>query len=104
MLRDLSALRLSRKVADQAGLGAGERWSNLRGAMTVPTRHTSTVCGAVVVLVDDVVTSGATLAEAGRALRCAGASDVVAVTLAATHRRRAGPSAGLDHALAGEAV
>ncbi len=103
-LQDLPALSLSRRVADQAGLGAGERWSNLRGAMTVPTRHTATVRGAVVVVVDDVVTSGATLAEAGRALRCAGAADVVAVTLAATRRRRAGASTGLDHALAGDAV
>lgn len=87
MLADLPALRLSRRVADQAGLGARERWTNLRGSMVVRHRHTASVRGGVVVLVDDVVTSGATLAEAGRALRAAGAADVVAVTLAATHRR-----------------
>lgn len=82
----LPALRLSRAVADQAGLGARERGDNLNGAMTVAARHTSSVDGALAVVVDDIVTTGATLSEAARALRAAGAADVVAVTLAATHR------------------
>lgn len=82
----LPALGLSRAVADQAGLGARERGANLRGAMTVSARHTASVDGALAVVVDDVVTTGATLSEAARALRAAGAADVVAVTLAATHR------------------
>lgn len=104
VLQDLPALRLSRAVADQAGLGTRERRTNLRGAMAVAARHTVSVRGAVIVLVDDVVTSGATLAEAGRALREAGAADVVAATLAATHRRHRSNFERLDEAFVGDPV
>lgn len=100
----LPALRMSRVVADQAGLGARERSTNLRGAMTVTTRHTDAVRRSVVVVVDDVVTSGATLAEAARALRAAGAADVLALTLAATPRRAGREQRGLDTAHVSGAV
>jgi predicted amidophosphoribosyltransferase len=49
---------------------------------------------ARVLLVDDVVTSGATLAAAARALRAAGAVEVHAVVAARTPARRA-PTAGV---------
>ena len=51
-----------------------ERRTNLRGALAVRPRAARLVRGAVVVVVDDVVTTGATLGEASRALRRAGAS------------------------------
>lgn len=100
----LPALRMSRVVADQAGLGARQRSANLRGAMTVSTRHTAAVRSSVVVVVDDVVTTGATLAEAARALAAAGAADVVAVTLAATPRRPRRGQRGLDPSAVIDAV
>ncbi|MFB6618081.1 ComF family protein [Streptomyces sp. NPDC085524] len=65
-------LRLRRAVADQAGLGAGQRRENLAGALEVRRGGVRAVAGAAVVLVDDLVTTGATLAEAARALREAG--------------------------------
>ena len=77
-------LRPARVVADQAGLDATGRAVNLRGAF-VARRD---LLGVQVVVVDDVVTSGATLAEATRSLTRAGAVVIGAATVAATRRKR----------------
>ena len=81
------ALRLRRRVADQAGLGHIQRAENLERAIEVQRRWRASVQGVNVLLVDDVLTTGATLMEAARALRSAGASHVAAATVAATQRR-----------------
>ena len=80
-------LRLDRDVADQARLGARQRAANLAGAMTVPRGLATLVAGERVLVVDDVVTTGATLVEAARALRAVGAEVVGAAVVAATARR-----------------
>lgn len=76
-------LRLTRQPRDQSGLGAAERRGNLDGALACarPPR------GAVVI-VDDIVTTGATIAEAARALRQSGCGEPRAAALAATPRSR----------------
>ncbi|MET9322963.1 ComF family protein [Streptomyces sp. NPDC003038] len=65
-------LRLRRAVADQAGLGARQRRENLAGALAVCRDGARLTDGAALVLVDDLITTGATLAEAARAVRAAG--------------------------------
>jgi predicted amidophosphoribosyltransferase len=75
-----------RQVADQAALSSTRRAANLRGALSA----SGAAGGALCVPVDDILTTGATLAEAARALRAAGARVPLAVTVAAT-RRRGGP-------------
>ncbi len=80
----LPVLEQQRGVRDQSGLDSAQRASNLAGAVRVPTSWASYVRGRPCLLVDDVVTTGATLLESARALRAAGGGPVVAVTLAAT--------------------
>lgn len=80
----VALLASGRVVADQAGLGAAGRAANLEGALHARRR----LDGLTVVVVDDVVTTGASLTEAARALSAAGARVHGAATVAATGRRR----------------
>lgn len=80
----LPALTYRRRVADQAGLGRGARAENMDGALAVRASSARLLGERPVVLLDDVLTSGATLAEAARALRAAGNAPVGAAVLAAT--------------------
>jgi predicted amidophosphoribosyltransferase len=77
------ALRLVRTPADSAGLGLRQRAANVDHAMTA--RRPRAPASAIVL--DDVVTTGATLREAARALRAAGWPVLGAAVLAATPRR-----------------
>jgi predicted amidophosphoribosyltransferase len=81
------ALRLRRRVADQAGLDHRQRATNVEFAMQVQPRWRASIHGVTCLLVDDVQTTGATLVEAARALLAGGAEHVVAATVAATQRR-----------------
>ncbi len=68
----------------QATLGRTERLHNLRGAFTVQKSALAQLQGQRVALVDDVMTTGATAAEASRTLLRAGASAVEVWALART--------------------
>ncbi|GAB3397071.1 ComF family protein [Schumannella luteola] len=79
-LRTRSLLRVAPRSARQKQLGVDKRAENLRGAMRAP----GSLAGCRLVLVDDVVTTGATLLEAARAAREAGAEVVGAIAVAST--------------------
>jgi predicted amidophosphoribosyltransferase len=67
-VRLADALVVVRRPADQAGLTAGERAANLAGAFGVRSRWAERLTDQPILLVDDVLTTGSTLAEAARAL------------------------------------
>ena len=64
----------------QAGLRREERWSNMRGAFAC----TEPLQGARILLVDDVLTTGASLSACAEVLRHAGASHIDVAVLART--------------------
>jgi ComF family protein len=79
--RPVVSSMLSRRLTPpQGGLSPARRRLNLRGTMRV--RFGRSLKGQRVLLIDDVLTTGATSSEAARALRKAGAADVVVAVLA----------------------
>ncbi len=76
-------LRL-RNTASQAELGLAARRRNMQGAFAVEPLRAAEVAGRRLVLVDDVMTSGASLHAAAVALRQAGAAHITAIVLART--------------------
>ena len=71
-------LKRLRDTQPQSDLGAAERRANVRGAFEARAE----VAGRHVVVVDDVLTTGATVAECARALRAAGAARIGVVAVA----------------------
>jgi ComF family protein len=73
-----------RHTAAQAGLDRADRLANVKGVFAVEPLRAARVRGRRVALVDDVMTSGASLHAAALALRQAGAARVTAVVMART--------------------
>jgi len=72
----------TRKTRVQEGMGAEERFANLDGAIAVQPRYRERLRDRTVLLVDDVLTSGATLSAATEACLAAGAEEVRVLVLA----------------------
>jgi ComF family protein len=70
------ALKRVKATPQQVGLGKSERAQNVQGAFRVPTEGKAEVAGRKLLLVDDVLTSGATVDACARALLRAGAASV----------------------------
>lgn len=88
---DLTALRRTRPTRRQVGLDARQRALNVRGAFTVASGATERIAGRRVILVDDVLTSGATAEAAAHALRKAGAARVDVLVFARVVKDEAAP-------------
>ena len=84
------SLKRVRATPQQVGLDKGERAGNVSGAFRVPAERKVDVSGRRLILVDDVLTSGATVDACARALLRAGAAHVDVLVFA---RVVAGPRA-----------
>ena len=70
------------RTASQGGLGFRRRHQNVKGVFSVPDARRARLRGRHILLVDDVLTTGATLNACARALLKAGAARVDALTFA----------------------
>ena len=75
-----SVLTRTRYTKSQAGLGLAERHENVSDAFAVS--NSKYVSGKKILLVDDVITTGATIKECAKALNSAGASEIYAASVA----------------------
>jgi competence protein ComFC len=80
---DYELLKKIKPTRLQADLGRDERWRNVRGVFAVV--DDSRIIGKNIMLVDDIVTTGATCLEASKALYSAKAKSIVVVSLASSH-------------------
>ncbi len=75
-----NALKRKKNTKDQTNLSPQQREENVRGAFLVTDPEA--VKGKNVILVDDVITTGATLSECARMLKQAGAERIIGMTIA----------------------
>lgn len=78
----VDALSRKRNTPSQGGLTARQRRRNVAGAFEVRSSRQSRIKGSTVTLIDDVLTTGSTLAACTKALKKAGASRVNVLVLA----------------------
>ena len=79
---DCFVLKRVKRTASQVGLSADQRRRNVAGAFKVDKAHAATVRGKRVVVIDDVITTGATAEACARALKRARAARVDVLALA----------------------
>ena len=79
---EVDLLRRQRRTARLAGMGAKDRARTVKGAISVPLARSDRIKDRRVLLIDDVLTTGATVDACAQALLDAGANAVDVLTLA----------------------
>ena len=92
-------IRRTKATRPQAGLTNAKRRANMQGAFKIA--RGKSLAGMRVLLVDDVVTTGATASACARVLKRAGAAHVALLALARTDRRAAAELSFTTHSTAG---
>ena len=84
-------MRRQRPTQSQGGLSRSARFRNLEGAIVLPAGRRAQALGRTVVLVDDVMTTGATVRTCARVLLRGGAGEVRVLTVARVVRPNSDP-------------
>jgi len=79
---ETNSLQRRRNTRYQARLSQKERWTNIKAAFKI--NHHNNIIDKNILIVDDLLTTGATLSEAARILKAHGAAHVAALTLSIT--------------------
>jgi predicted amidophosphoribosyltransferase len=79
---DPMLLRRTRWTRSQVGMTRDQRRRNIAGAFGVPRHKRAALAGRNILLVDDVITTGATVEACARTLKRAGAARVDVLALA----------------------
>lgn len=77
-------LRRTKNTKPQAGMMFKQRILNVRGAFKINAKYADLIKGKNIILIDDVMTTGATIEACAKAIKKAGASKVTALTVART--------------------
>jgi predicted amidophosphoribosyltransferase len=77
-----SLLIRQRNTPSQAGKNRQQRIDNVRGAFAVPAHQKPALANRPIMLIDDVMTTGATLFEAAKTLQMAGAGPICGLVIA----------------------
>ena len=77
----LNLLQRNQKTGVQGGKKRGERFSNVKNAFEIDPKLQTVLKRKNVLLIDDVLTTGATLSSCARILKKSGAANVFALTL-----------------------
>lgn len=81
---DNQILKRVKDVPPQASLKRAERLKNVKGVFAIDPKKADMVKGRTVLLIDDVITTGATITEATKVLKKAGAEKVYVLSFAKT--------------------
>ena len=83
----VSTLKRKKPTVAQAGLSDTQRRTNTEHAFSITEKHRFAIKGKHILLIDDVLTTGATLSAASRVMRRAGARRITVLTVARADRR-----------------
>jgi ComF family protein len=75
-------LEKTKHTQQQEGLSRAHRLKNVKGSFGVNEDYSGIVCNKIVVLVDDVITTGSTVNECAKVLKKSGADKVIVLTIA----------------------
>ncbi|MBF0484492.1 MAG: ComF family protein [Candidatus Omnitrophica bacterium] len=79
-----TAIIRTRNTQTQTNFDQKERWTNIQGAFRI--KHSEVIKLKNILIIDDLLTTGATVSEAAKTLKQAGAATVGVLTLAIVNR------------------